>query len=150
MSEQLTINSPEVRLYAVRLQDTPKNALEAIQIYGVPGDIKRVAAEHERICAERIAATVAAGPCSAVGTDPTVYELFQLAGIIHEARMKECYGNWNTALRQAWPKDFKEYRTQQQAGQSWITIAVAQAHAVYPLLRADALPPSPEHHESDS
>jgi len=57
-------------------------------------------------------------------------ELYHLAGIIHETRMTECYGNWSSCYRTVWPSSFKEFRAQQQAGQSWIDIAMAQARAV--------------------
>jgi hypothetical protein len=64
----------------------------------------------------------------------TEEELYYVGGIIHERRMKECYGNWSMESRTHWPTTFKEYRRQQQAGQPWIDIAVAQAKALEPLL----------------
>lgn len=61
-------------------------------------------------------------------------ELYHLAGIIHEARMADCFGSWDSVYREVWPKTFKSFRGIQQAGQLWIDIAMAQAKAVAPYV----------------
>jgi hypothetical protein len=33
----------------------------------------------------------------------TEEELYYVGGIIHERRMKECYGNWSMESRTHWP-----------------------------------------------
>lgn len=65
--------------------------------------------------------------------------LYILGGVLHEARMKECYGNWQMHTRPKWPATFKEYRAQQQAGQSWIDQAIAQVRAIYQHVDFDKL-----------
>lgn len=55
--------------------------------------------------------------------------LFRVGKILHEARMKECYGKWDH--KQPWPKDLKEFRHQRTVTQPWIDIAVAQVAALY-------------------
>ena len=74
--------------------------------------------------------------CEVVDGGQITEDLYLLAGILHEARMKECYGNWAMTCRVRWPATFKEFREQQQAGQSWIDIGLATARAAYPLLCA--------------
>jgi len=65
-------------------------------------------------------------------------DLYLLAGILHESRMKECYGNWSMSCRVRWPETFKEFREAQQAGQSWADIGMAEARAAQPILCATA------------
>ncbi|HXJ94231.1 MAG TPA: hypothetical protein VMT20_15390 [Terriglobia bacterium] len=62
------------------------------------------------------------------------YRLYLLGRLLHESRMKECYGNWQMYTRPKWPATFKEYRAQQQAGQSWIDQAIAQVRAIAPYV----------------
>lgn len=70
----------------------------------------------------------------------TEEQVYILGGIIPEARMKECYGNWTTVLRTKWPATYKEFRGEYQEGQSWITIAIAQARALEPFVDVEKLP----------
>lgn len=55
---------------------------------------------------------------------------FHIGGILHEARMKECYGNMQTSSRRVWPNTLKEFRTQRHHGQPWIDVACAQVKAL--------------------
>ncbi len=64
---------------------------------------------------------------------------FVLGGILHNARMEECFGAWEMSCRPVWPKTFKEFRGQYQAGQSWIDQACAQAKAIASLLDREYL-----------
>lgn len=61
-------------------------------------------------------------------------ELFRIGGLLHEARMMECYGNSHISSRKAWPATFKDFRGQRQIGQPWIDVAIAQARAIEHLL----------------
>lgn len=62
-------------------------------------------------------------------------ELYIVAGLIHEAKMLDCYGKDNyPAYRAVWPKTFKEFRGLQSHGQSFIDISLAQARALEPFL----------------
>jgi hypothetical protein len=56
--------------------------------------------------------------------------LFQIGGLLHEARMTECYGNSEISSRTKWPSTFKDFRAQRQAGQPWIDVAIAQVRAL--------------------
>ncbi len=56
--------------------------------------------------------------------------LFRVGGILHEARMRECYGEMQISSRRAWPETVKDYRRQQMAGQPWIDVAIAQVRAL--------------------
>lgn len=55
---------------------------------------------------------------------------FTIGGILHEARMQECYGNLRIQSRNAWPTTLKEFRTQRHLGQPWIDVAIAQVKAL--------------------
>lgn len=57
-------------------------------------------------------------------------QLFHIAGILHEARMRECYGNMTTSSRKPWPATYKEFREQRTITQPWIDVAVEQAKAL--------------------
>lgn len=61
-------------------------------------------------------------------------DLFRIGGILHEARMVECYGTAQLSSRKAWPATLKEFRGQRQIGQSWVDVAIAQARAIAPYL----------------
>lgn len=63
-------------------------------------------------------------------TELPIEELYRLGGVLHEARMAECYGNMQISSRKAWPATLKEFRRQYQTGQPWIDVAVAQAKSV--------------------
>jgi len=56
--------------------------------------------------------------------------LFRIGGILHEARMQECYGSAQLSSRRAWPATLKDFRRQQMAGQPWIDVAIAQVRAL--------------------
>lgn len=56
--------------------------------------------------------------------------LFRVGGVLHEARMTECYGKMQITSRREWPADLKDYRRQQMAGQPWIDVAIAQVRAL--------------------
>ena len=55
---------------------------------------------------------------------------FRVGGILHEARMEECYGKMQISTRQKWPETFKDFRRQRMAGQPWIDVAIAQVRAL--------------------
>lgn len=55
---------------------------------------------------------------------------FRIGGILHEARMQECYGKTNFSARKQWPATFKEFRGQRHDGQPWIDVAIAQVRAL--------------------
>ena len=65
--------------------------------------------------------------------------LFRVGGILHEARMTECYGKLQMSSRRAWPATVKEFRGQRIDGQPWIDVAVAQVHA---LVKAGLIQPT--------
>lgn len=56
--------------------------------------------------------------------------LFTVGGILHEARMTECYGKLQMASRQKWPTTLKNFRAQRMDGQPWIDVAIAQVRAL--------------------
>ena len=71
-----------------------------------------------------------------IQSEPTDTELFHIGRLLHEARMKECYGSWtHMPSRYKWPETEKEYRGQQQTGQPHIDIAIAQVKAIWHLLK---------------
>lgn len=55
---------------------------------------------------------------------------FRIGGILHEARMEECYGKMNVSSRKKWPETFKDFRRQRMDGQPWIDVAIAQVRAL--------------------
>lgn len=57
--------------------------------------------------------------------------LYRVGGILHNARMQECYGNWHPSWRAKWPSSLKEFRRQMMAGQPWIDVANAQTRALF-------------------
>lgn len=65
--------------------------------------------------------------------------LFRIGGLLHEARMLECYGDMQTTSRRAWPPTIKDFRRQQMDGQPWIDVAIAQVRA---LVKAGLIKPS--------
>lgn len=67
--------------------------------------------------------------------------LFHVGGILHEARMLECYGNMQISTRRKWPSTLKEFRGQQMAGQPWIDVAITQVRA---LVKAGLINPDKE------
>ena len=69
----------------------------------------------------------------------TEEEFYFIGGILHEARMKECYGNMQISSRVAWPATMKEFRAARTIGQPHIDVAVAQAKALEPYLVKDVL-----------
>jgi hypothetical protein len=64
---------------------------------------------------------------------------FKVGGVLHEARMQECYGTMQISTRRTWPATIKDYRRQQMAGQPWIDVAIAQVRALVKagLIRTD-------------
>lgn len=56
--------------------------------------------------------------------------LFRIGGILHEARMEECYGSMQISSRRKWPETIKDFRRQQMDGQPWIDVAIAQVRAL--------------------
>lgn len=56
--------------------------------------------------------------------------LFHVGGLLHEARMRECYGEMQISTRRAWPTTIKDFRRQQMDGQPWIDVAIAQVRAL--------------------
>lgn len=76
--------------------------------------------------------------------------LFRVGGILHEARMEECFGKSEFSFRKKWPSTIKEFRGQMMNGQSWIDVAVAQVRA---LAKAGLINVAPElsstHRESE-
>lgn len=65
--------------------------------------------------------------------EPTDQEYWYTGGLLHEARMKECYGDWYPSWRAVWPENVKEFRRQRHAGQPWIDVACAQVRALRTL-----------------
>lgn len=55
---------------------------------------------------------------------------YRVGGILHEARMCECYGNAEISSRKKWPETFKDFRGQRHDGQPWIDVAIAQVRAL--------------------
>lgn len=64
---------------------------------------------------------------------------FRVGGILHEARMRECYGNMQISSRMKWPETFKDFRGQRHDGQPWIDVAIAQVRA---LIKAGLILPA--------
>lgn len=58
-------------------------------------------------------------------------DMFRIGGILHEARMRECYGDGRLSSRRDWPATLKDFTRQRHAGQPWIDCAVAQVKAMY-------------------
>lgn len=56
--------------------------------------------------------------------------LFRVGGILHGARMNECYGGLDISSRKKWPATLKDFRGQAHEGQPWIDVAVAQVKAL--------------------
>lgn len=63
---------------------------------------------------------------------------FYIVGMLHEARMLECYGKrFFPPYRERWSAAFKEYRGRKQAGQAYIDMAVAQAKKLTSYMTGD-------------
>lgn len=45
--------------------------------------------------------------------------LYGVGRVLHEARMRECYGNMRPSARRDWPASIKEFRAQRHIGQPW-------------------------------
>jgi hypothetical protein len=75
-------------------------------------------------------------------TDLTDEVLFSVGRVLHESRMRECYGGWQISTRRAWPATVKDFRRELHIGQPWIDVAIAQARALHAagLLNAPAEP----------
>lgn len=58
----------------------------------------------------------------------------RLAAKLHEARMVECYGNWDLPSRFAWPTTREGWQHYQHHPHSAILQALAQAKDVAPLM----------------
>jgi cation diffusion facilitator CzcD-associated flavoprotein CzcO len=56
-------------------------------------------------------------------------KLWELARRLHEARMRECYGNRYPSYRPLWPEDRRAYP---HAPSSWVEQALAQAREIWP------------------
>lgn len=69
-------------------------------------------------------------------SEPGDEVFFRIGGILHEARMSECYGKMDIASRKRWPETFKDFRRQRMDGQPWIDVAIAQVRA---LIKADLI-----------
>lgn len=54
----------------------------------------------------------------------------RLAALLHEARMQECYGNWQLPSRFKWPQTREEWAFYQHNPHSAIDQAMAQAKAM--------------------
>lgn len=54
----------------------------------------------------------------------------RLAGLLHEARMQECYGNWDLPHRFRWPKTREQWTHYQHNPHSQVEQALAQAKAM--------------------
>lgn len=65
---------------------------------------------------------------------------FHLGGVLHEARMAECYGGMQISARRKWPATIKDFRAQRQTGQPWIDVAIAQVRA---LMKVGVAAPDP-------
>jgi hypothetical protein len=50
-------------------------------------------------------------------TEPGDEVFFRVGGILHEARMEECYGKMEISTRRKWPETFKDFRRQRMDGQ---------------------------------
>ena len=57
-------------------------------------------------------------------------EIERTACILHEARMRECYGNWDLPCRFHWPETREQWEYYQHNPHSAILQAVAQAKAI--------------------
>ena len=53
----------------------------------------------------------------------------RLAAVLHEARMKDCYGHWTTVSRFKWPQTREEWEHYQHNPDGRIAQAMAQAKA---------------------
>lgn len=72
-------------------------------------------------------------------SEPGDEVFFRIGGILHEARMDECYGKMDIGSRKKWPETFKDFRRQRMDGQPWIDVAIAQVRA---LIKAGLIQPS--------
>ena len=63
-------------------------------------------------------------------TEPGDEVFFRVGGILHEARMRECYGKMNISSRKKWPDTLRDFRGQRMNGQPWIDVAIAQVRAL--------------------
>jgi hypothetical protein len=63
---------------------------------------------------------------------------YRIGGILHESRMRECYGKMEISSRAKWPETFKDFRRQRHDGQPWIDVAIAQVRG---LIKAGLIQP---------
>ena len=56
--------------------------------------------------------------------------LERTAAILHEARMKECFGNWDLPSRFKWPATREQWEHYQHNPHSAVLQALAQAKAI--------------------
>ena len=54
----------------------------------------------------------------------------RMARLLHEARMQECYGNWDLPCRLRWPETRERWEYYQHHPHSAVLQALAQAKAV--------------------
>jgi hypothetical protein len=54
----------------------------------------------------------------------------RMARVLHEARMQECYGNWQLPSRFRWPETREQWEHYQHNPHSAVLQALAQAKAV--------------------
>lgn len=62
----------------------------------------------------------------------------RLAAVLHEARMKECYGNWSIPSRFRWPETREQWEHYQHNPDGHIAQAMAQAKAILPAATVEA------------